>query len=638
MKTFLPKIPCVFVLFFCVHMPCVQAQIIYTDVIPDSVFSVIGTVSLDLNKDGMMDFKLITNSKAVPCGRGKALNKYLRITPLDTGNAVLNYSNLPAALSLNTTIDSSSQFWKHTASQIMAADTYRCSNWGGFPSVANGGSGNFRNTTNKCLAVRFYAGKQLYYGWIRFTITSNVIVTLKDYAYQSSGKQSILMGQTSDNDIFTLASKVSQLCAGDSMKVGYSIAGNFDTANVVNVELSDSIGNFNKGTVIGSYKANISGIIPCKIPMSISGTGFRYRVTSSNPARIAVDNGTNLMINRSLPDTLITPGKTQVLCGGSVVLTAPSGIGTTYQWKKDNVNLTGSVAKTYTAGTSGLFSCAVSNGCGMVQSNAVSLTFLPLPAINIKPSDVLTKCWNLPLVVQTDSIAGYQYQWYNGSNQPIAGANKPSFSPPVGGYYSITVTAQNNCKSSRSITVYPGFDSAYIIPSGSRTINSGDSAMLQSSTIDPNLSYQWYRNGVSIPLNATKRVYAAKSSGTYTLKVDDPGGCSQTTVSSLILKVLTSAVPEIDAALSTIKVQPNPFSNKVFISFSFPDKQNFSVRIVDVAGRLVKTIASDVPGGGRFEYQWMTDDQNGNPISAGLYFLKVEAASFSQTEKLILVR
>jgi hypothetical protein len=572
MKHLLPKLSCLFFLFFCYQIKFTEAQIIYTDIIPDSVFSAAnGTLSVDLNNDSIIDFYLTTSSKTITstgCG-GSKVNKYLSVTPANSNNSVFNTLNLPAALALNSSIDSNSQFWKNTASQKMAADTFLCTSsgpgfpGGGRPRWVNSGSGNFRNIANKCLAVRFYVDTQLYYGWIRFSITTNLTVTLKDYAYQSNGTPSILAGQTNDNYIATSASNVNKLCAGDSIYVGYTIFGNFDTANVVSVEFSDSLGNFNNGTSIGSKKSNISGTVPSIIPPSFSGTGFRFRVISSNPAQIAIDNGTNLIINNKLPDTLVTPSKNQFICSGSsVALAAQLGNGNSYQWKKDNVNLSGSTStnRIYSANTSGLFSCDISNGCGTVNSNVVSLTVISLPAISI-------------------------------------------------------------------------------IPSGPITINLGDSAILSSNSVDTSLIYRWYRNSVLLNPTVSSMTYTAKVSGTYTLRIiEQLSGCFKISSGVVVNVQNTSAVPEINSAQSNLRVQPNPFSNSVSILLSNREGQNFSVKIFDLAGRLVKTIASDVSEGGNFEYNWTADDQNGNPINSGIYFLQLEANNSSQTKKLILVR
>lgn len=576
MKTFLPKISCLLLLFFCIQFQLTHAQIVYTDVSPDSVFSAGGSkVSVDLNKDGIVDFNLsITTKTTSSCSSlGTKTNKYLNVSPADTNNAILNNSNLPGALTFNTSIEASSQFWKNTASQKLAADTFRCvvgstrfprGGGGSRPSWINGGSGNFRNTTDKYLAVRFFAGNQLYYGWIRLSVTSNVTVTLQDYAYQSNGKLAIVAGQNSDDHkyIVTSESKVSKLCAGDSTHIGYLISGNFDPSNVVTVEMSDSVGNFSKGTIIGSATRNVTGTIPCRIPSSFSGTGFRFRVKSSNPVQIAPDNGSNLMINNKLPNNSVTPSQAQVVCAGaSIALTVPLGNGNTYQWKKDSINIPGSVSRNYSANASGLFSCDITNGCGTVHSNSVSLKVLStLPEI-------------------------------------------------------------------------------YITYKGPLNINEGDSVELSCNILDPTLIYRWYRNSVLLnPINSTM-TYMAKVSGSYSLKIGYPVyDCSKTTYALNIYVQKPNAVKETYSAQSNLKVQPNPFSTNVLISFSNLEREKFSVSIVDLTGRLVKTITPDVSGNGQFEYNWMADDQNGNSINSGIYFLKLDAETFSQTRKLILVR
>jgi flagellar hook assembly protein FlgD len=133
--------------------------------------------------------------------------------------------------------------------------------------------------------------------------------------------------------------------------------------------------------------------------------------------------------------------------------------------------------------------------------------------------------------------------------------------------------------------------------------------------------------------------YTAKVSGTYTLRIiEQLSGCFKISSGVVVNVQNTSAVPEINSAQSNLRVQPNPFSNSVSILLSNREGQNFSVKIFDLAGRLVKTIASDVSEGGNFEYNWTADDQNGNPINSGIYFLQLEANNSSQTKKLILVR
>jgi flagellar hook assembly protein FlgD len=130
----------------------------------------------------------------------------------------------------------------------------------------------------------------------------------------------------------------------------------------------------------------------------------------------------------------------------------------------------------------------------------------------------------------------------------------------------------------------------------------------------------------------------AKIAGTYTFKINDlVHGCSRTSLAVDLTVQTVNAVHQTNAA-TAFKIQPNPLSNAVNFSFFMQEKQNFSVRIVDLAGRVVKTIATDVTGAGHFEYKWMADDQNGNAINAGIYFVQLNATTFSQTEKLMVLR
>ncbi|WP_028982439.1 LamG-like jellyroll fold domain-containing protein [Sporocytophaga myxococcoides] len=100
--------------------------------------------------------------------------------------------------------------------------------------------------------------------------------------------------------------------AGDAMTVSYLTNLQFASGNKFNVELSDASGSFVNPRVIGSSSqpGPVNALIPMDVP---SGSLYRVRVVSINPAVTGLSNPENITINQSsltvdLTQTVICPG------------------------------------------------------------------------------------------------------------------------------------------------------------------------------------------------------------------------------------------------------------------------------------------------------------------------------------------
>ncbi len=78
---------------------------------------------------------------------------------------------------------------------------------------------------------------------------------------------------------------------------------------------------------------------------------------------------------------------------------------------------------------------------------------------------------------------------------------------------------------------------------------------------------------------------------------------------------------------------PNPFNASTTISFSLPSKSFASLKVFDVIGREVATIVSEELPAGNYSRQW-----NAVNMTSGIYFYRLQAGSFTETKKLILLR
>ena len=78
---------------------------------------------------------------------------------------------------------------------------------------------------------------------------------------------------------------------------------------------------------------------------------------------------------------------------------------------------------------------------------------------------------------------------------------------------------------------------------------------------------------------------------------------------------------------------PNPFNPVTTISFSVPTQSFVSLKVFDALGREVSILVSEQLSAGTYLRQW---DAAG--LSSGVYFYRLQAGSFIDTKKLILVR
>lgn len=102
-----------------------------------------------------------------------------------------------------------------------------------------------------------------------------------------------------------------------------------------------------------------------------------------------------------------------------------------------------------------------------------------------------------------------------------------------------------------------------------------------------------------------------------------------------------SAVTSVDARESDLITSkfslchnyPNPFNPATTISFTLPSRSFVSLKVFDGLGREVATIVSGEMSAGSYSKQW---DASGLP--SGVYFYRLQAGSFTETKKLILLR
>ena len=83
---------------------------------------------------------------------------------------------------------------------------------------------------------------------------------------------------------------------------------------------------------------------------------------------------------------------------------------------------------------------------------------------------------------------------------------------------------------------------------------------------------------------------------------------------------------------------PNPFNPMTTISFGLKQKGFISLRVYDVAGRLVRTLAEGDREAGVIIEEWNGRDNSGRATASGIYFYRLVAGDFVQTRKMVMLR
>jgi hypothetical protein len=110
------------------------------------------------------------------------------------------------------------------------------------------------------------------------------------------------------------------------------------------------------------------------------------------------------------------------------------------------------------------------------------------------------------------------------------------------------------------------------------------------------------------------------------------GGVWRRALSEMITAVKESK-SEIPTTFSLSQNFPNPCNPSTTISFTLPTRSFVTLRIFDLLGREVSTIVSEEMMPGNYSKQW-----NAAAFASGVYFYRLQAGTYSETKKLLLLK
>ena len=83
---------------------------------------------------------------------------------------------------------------------------------------------------------------------------------------------------------------------------------------------------------------------------------------------------------------------------------------------------------------------------------------------------------------------------------------------------------------------------------------------------------------------------------------------------------------------------PNPFNPVTSIEYYVENKCRVRLKVYNVSGRLVRTLIDEIQEAGPRRVIWNGRDNQGRVVSAGIYFCRFDAADYSESKKIVLLR
>ncbi len=321
---------------------------------------------------------------------------------------------------------------------------------------------------------------------------------------------------------------------------------NFTASDVC---IGDSVSFTNTSTNLNSPTYSWDILNDGSIDKTVSG-GFKHYFATAGTYQVKLkitnqslcsDSVVKTIIVRELPvANAAAVGNTTFCDGLSVMLSGNAGQSYSYQWFKDNTEISGATNIYYTATQGGSYKFKLTDGYGCNNySNSIAVTVNPNPTATITPATTTSFCQGDSLQFNANAGTGLSYQWkLNGVN--IQNATSQSVWVDQAGILSLHVTTADGCSntsSNTSVTMnFPPFASIFAL--GATTFCDGDSVGLGTTT-GSGYIYQWFKNSTLIP-SANSSVLYADESGLYNSKITNPDGCS---ASSGNISVLVNAVP-----------------------------------------------------------------------------------------------
>ena len=94
----------------------------------------------------------------------------------------------------------------------------------------------------------------------------------------------------------------------------------------------------------------------------------------------------------------------------------------------------------------------------------------------------------------------------------------------------------------------------------------------------------------------------------------------------------------IPSIFSLSQNYPNPFNPITMVRYELPEDSFVDVTVYDMLGNVISNLINTNQSSGYKSIQWNATNNQGEPVSAGVYIYKIQAGDFVDTKKMILLK
>jgi hypothetical protein len=329
----------------------------------------------------------------------------------------------------------------------------------------------------------------------------SVIITNSNGCKDTSNGTTVVVKYTVPTASITAGGPLT-FCAGDSVKlnantpsVGFTYQWKLNGSNIA-------------GQTGTSYTATTSGSYTVEVTQSLC------------PALASVTSTAAVVTANPMPTATITPGTTTELCtGDTIILSANTGTGLTYQWQVGGSNISGQTSSQLTVTGAGNFTVKVTKTGCTTTSSVHTVNIHALPIASVSAGGPTTFCAGNSVLLIGNTGTGYTYQWKK-SGSFIGSAVSNTYTADSSGSYVFVITDSYGCKGSSSATTVTAnaFPPATITPVGATTFCQGSTVNLNANT-GTGLTYQWKLDGTNISGATSSSLNSVSAAGSYVVVV-----------------------------------------------------------------------------------------------------------------------
>jgi hypothetical protein len=155
---------------------------------------------------------------------------------------------------------------------------------------------------------------------------------------------------------------------------------------------------------------------------------------------------------------------------------------------------------------------------------------------------------------------------------------------------------------------------------------------------------------LSTTTNSTGAYALVVPVGAYSITASAPGFWDQTvenvevtldqyTHLSFVLVDTPIDDPQIPVLATSLSGNyPNPFNPETTISYSVKEPGRVKLEVYNIRGQLIRTLVDSDHATGHYKQVFNSKDNRGNPISSGVYLIRMSAPGYRKTAKMILMQ